>query len=118
MRLRRSPFNDELQHHRNHDRDRESRIASDQCDRETDCGTDNEIAELHREPQRPVQPIGKMIHRSEHALLLRRDLGAARPGERSADHDEPHGRDRERAPVNRHPWIMPRILRSKFINLR
>ena len=91
----------------------ESRIASDECDHETDCGSDNEIAELHREPQRPIQPIGKMIHRPEHALLSRRDLGAARPGERPAHHNESHCCDRERAPVNRHPWIMPRILRSQ-----
>ena len=36
----------------------------------------DEVAELHRRPQRPVQPPGKAVDRPEHPLLERRGCGA------------------------------------------
>ena len=81
------PLRHQLQDRGQHHRQGEEPVAVDQGHRQADEGPDDQVAQLHRGPQRPVEPVGQAVDGPEHRALERRDLRSPRPGDRPGEDD-------------------------------
>ena len=67
------PFGDQLEHHRRDRPDGHDEVAVDEGDREAGAGADDEVAQLHRQPQHRVELVWQPVDGVEHAGLGRAD---------------------------------------------
>ena len=76
----------ELQHHGAAHRQREPGVLRGPRDGQPHDRADHEVAELHRQPERPVEAVGEGVDRAEDALLDRADAGPPRTKDRRHEH--------------------------------
>ena len=56
----------QLEHHRQHHADGDGEVAVDDRDRQAGDRADHQVAELHRQPQHRIEPVGQPVDGVEH----------------------------------------------------